>query len=115
VACYRAALHSFVRRCPPDTSFSIINHLAHVSKQELFDRVDAFVATKGMTEQISLIRKGALIARDPKNYELLEDLNEEEKTVIRNETLHKWRQPRALYLTVIICSVAAAVQYITAI
>ncbi|KAH6695446.1 hypothetical protein F5X68DRAFT_163696 [Plectosphaerella plurivora] len=88
----------------------IVNHLSHLSKQELFDRVDAFAATKDMTEHAPLIRKGALIARDPQNFEMIEELDEEDKTFIRNETLHKWRQPKALYATVIICSIAAAVQ-----
>jgi hypothetical protein len=37
-------------------------------------------------------------------------MTEEEKTAIANETLHKWRQPKILYFTIILCSVGAAVQ-----
>ncbi|KAM0330819.1 hypothetical protein ACHAQA_003774 [Verticillium albo-atrum] len=88
----------------------IVNHLSHLSKQELHERVEAFAALKELTDLAPLIQKGALIARDPQNYELLEELDENDKTAIRDETMHKWRQPKALYTTVIVCSVAAAVQ-----
>ena len=57
-----------------------------------------------------LLRKGALVAQDPERFEDVDDLDPEEVEALRNETLHKWRQPRALYLTVILCSVGAAVQ-----
>lgn len=30
--------------------------------------------------------------------------------VIRDEKLHKWRAPRILYLTIVTCSIGAAVQ-----
>ena len=53
------------------------------------------------------------MARDPSNYEDIngaEALDEPEIEALRNEVLHKWRQPLALYLTIISCSVGAAVQ-----
>lgn len=57
-----------------------------------------------------LLRKGALVAQHPDNFESLEDLDATELEALRNEKTHKWRQPRAFYLTVILCSVGAAVQ-----
>jgi hypothetical protein len=63
-----------------------------------------------MQEIAPLLRKGALVAQDPENFEQVDDLDATELEALRNETLHKWRQPRALYLTVILCSVGAAVQ-----
>lgn len=63
-----------------------------------------------MQETAPLLRKGALVAQDPGNFEQLDELSADELDALRNETLHKWRQPRALYLTVILCSVGAAVQ-----
>jgi len=63
-----------------------------------------------MQEITPLLRKGALVAQDPTNFEQVEDLSATEVDALRNETLHKWRQPRALYMTVILCSVGAAVQ-----
>ena len=57
-----------------------------------------------------MIVKGALIAKDPPAFETVPGLTEDEKEAIRNEVLHKWRQPTALYFTIILCSIGAAVQ-----
>ncbi|SJL08512.1 uncharacterized protein ARMOST_11876 [Armillaria ostoyae] len=37
-------------------------------------------------------------------------LDEADREAIRREKTHKWSQPKDLYMTVIICSLAAAVQ-----
>ena len=63
-----------------------------------------------MQDMIPLLKKGALVAQDPANFEEVEDLDEVERDALRNEVLHKWRQPKALYFTVILCSIGAAVQ-----
>lgn len=76
----------------------------------LTQHVQSFAYRKGLNDIEGLLRKGALIARDPEGFEQLNELSENEKTAIRNETLKKWHHPKALYRTVIVCSVAAAVQ-----
>lgn len=63
-----------------------------------------------MTHKIELLQKGALVAQDPSAFEHVAELDEVERDALRDEVLHKWRQPRALYFTVILCSVGAAVQ-----
>lgn len=63
-----------------------------------------------MDEHIPLLQKGALVAQDPPAFESIEELDDHERDALRNEVLHKWRQPVALYFTVILCSVGAAVQ-----
>lgn len=63
-----------------------------------------------MTEHIPLLKKGALVAQDPPAFEQIDELDDTERDALRNEVLHKWRQPAALYFTVILCSVGAAVQ-----
>lgn len=63
-----------------------------------------------MAEHISLIQKGALVAQNPPDFEQIAELDEDEKAALRNEALHKWRQPWSLYFTVILCSIGAAVQ-----
>jgi MFS family permease len=60
-----------------------------------------------------LLQKGALVAQDPTNYEDITGphaLTSEEVDVLRNEVLHKWRHPYALYITIFTCSIGAAVQ-----
>lgn len=63
-----------------------------------------------MTDKTALLQKGALVAQDPPAFEQVAELDEVERDALRNEVLHKWRQPRALYFTVILCSIGAAVQ-----
>lgn len=63
-----------------------------------------------MQDMIPLLKKGALVAQDPPAFEQIPELDEVERDALRNEVLHKWRQPGALYFTVILCSIGAAVQ-----
>ena len=72
--------------------------------------VEEFARNQGMVEMIPLLIKGALVAKDPPAFESVEGLTEHEKDAIRNEVLHKWRQPTALFFTIILCSIGAAVQ-----
>lgn len=53
------------------------------------------------------------MAQDPTGYEDItgsEALSQDEIDALRNEVLHKWRVPWTLLLTVVTCSVGAAVQ-----
>lgn len=63
-----------------------------------------------MQDMIPLLQKGALVAQNPPAFEQIAELDEVERDALRNEVLHKWRQPFALYFTVILCSIGAAVQ-----
>jgi hypothetical protein len=56
------------------------------------------------------LEKGALVAQNPSGFEKLEILDDADREVLRRETTHKWSHPRALYYSIILCSVAAAVQ-----
>lgn len=72
--------------------------------------VELFAEEKGMPENLENLKKGALIAQDPSNFENLECLSEDEKEWLRYEADHKWKHPIRLYFTIILCSVGAAVQ-----
>lgn len=63
-----------------------------------------------MQDMTPLLQKGALVAQNPPAFEQIAELDEVERDALRNEVLHKWRQPFALYFTVILCSIGAAVQ-----
>lgn len=88
----------------------ISNPLADIPDEELMQDVELFAEEKGLTDKIDLLRKGALVAKDPANFEALEILSDEEREALRLEAAYKWRHPIKLYFTVIICSVGAAVQ-----
>lgn len=76
-------------------------------------QVENFVNEKGLSEHVEYFKKGALVAQDPDNFEEIHGaykLNETEVSVLQTEVTHKWRVPKTLYLTIITCSIGAAVQ-----
>jgi sugar porter (SP) family MFS transporter len=88
----------------------IQNPLHGISKPKLLKQVEVFARERDMEDILPILRKGALLAQNPKEFESIPELDEDDKAIIRREITHKWRQPKALYLTVVICSLAAAVQ-----
>ncbi|KAF4123587.1 Sugar (and other) transporter [Geosmithia morbida] len=92
---------------------SIQNPLAGLTRETLLSAVDEFCHEKGLEQHRLIIRKGALVARDPTGYEDItgpEALDEAEIKALRDEVLHKWRATNTLLLTVITCSIGACVQ-----
>jgi MFS family permease len=71
--------------------------------------VEQFAEEKGLQDKVDLIKRGALIAQAPNDFESL-DILEDEKEALRYEAAHKWSHPMALYFTIITCSIGAAVQ-----
>lgn len=72
--------------------------------------VEEFAREYNVTDIESELKRGALVARDPANFASVPGLTQPELTALRDEVLHKWRQPKALYFTIILCSIGAAVQ-----
>jgi hypothetical protein len=91
----------------------IENPLSGIPRRVLLLAVDEFIRDKGLQEHSDIIRKGALVARDPTGYEDItgeEALDQKEIDALRDEVLHKWRITGVLLLTVITCSIGAIVQ-----
>lgn len=61
-------------------------------------------------EDMRAFQIGAVLAQNPKAWEKVEGLTEEEKAVLTKEQTHRWSQPRLLYLVIVLCSTCAAVQ-----
>lgn len=72
--------------------------------------VEVFCNERGLTERVDLIKRGALVAQKPTDYDHIESLSGEEREALRFEATHRWRHPMALYFTIIVCSIGAAVQ-----
>lgn len=84
-----------------------------IPRSSLLGLVDDFIQEKGLQEYRGIIRKGALVAQDPSGYEDItgdEALDQTEIDALRDEVLHKWRVSKTLLLTVVTCSIGAAVQ-----
>lgn len=102
-----------VERLRADMDSSISNPLKGLTRDELFGRVDELVDSQGLQGERELLLKGALVAQDPERYEHIKGehaLTEEEIDWLRLEVSHKWRVPKLLYMTIITCSIGAAVQ-----
>ena len=72
--------------------------------------VDRSVAVEGLA---AAVRDLVPLVAQGRDFETLSELDEQDKEVLRDEIKHKWNQPVALYLTIIMCSVGAAVQYVS--
>ena len=88
----------------------LANPLAGRSREQLMAEGETFANKFGMEDLTEEFQKGAVLAQDPSAFESLSILSKEDKDSLRMEVEHKWSQPLRLYLLVICCSVAAAVQ-----
>nr|XP_036585995.1 hexose transporter [Colletotrichum truncatum]KAF6796186.1 hexose transporter [Colletotrichum truncatum] len=96
-----------------NTEAKIKNPLLGLARGELLRDVEHFAHDKGLDEYLPILKKGALVAQDPTGFEDIdgpEALDTDELQALRDEILHKWRIPKILYLTIITCSIGAAVQ-----
>lgn len=72
--------------------------------------VEVFAVEKGLEDLTDLLKRGALVAQDPSTIDTQELLDPTELAALQNERDHKWRHPMALYVTIAVCSIGAAVQ-----
>ena len=73
--------------------------------------VEDFAAEHDLNDIVPDLKKGAIVAQNPGGFDEMEEISEEEKDALRFEVTNKWRHPSKLYITIIICSIGAAVQY----
>jgi hypothetical protein len=51
-----------------------------------------------------------LVAQSPQNIDKIPELDDKERRILHEEVTHRWRHPRTLYFTIILNSIAAAIQ-----
>ncbi|KAF2260609.1 MFS transporter [Lojkania enalia] len=88
----------------------IRNPLIGIPKDQLLADVDNFAKENDLEDITPLLRKGALVAQSPHLYEQIEELDESERIALREEVTHRWRLPKVLYFTIVLNSIAAAIQ-----
>ncbi|KAJ0413613.1 hypothetical protein BJY00DRAFT_319610 [Aspergillus carlsbadensis] len=86
------------------------NPLAGLTTEELFRDVEEFAREKELEHILEDLKKGALVAQDPKRFEELDGLTEEDKNALRREKTHRWHQPFMMYFMTILCAGSAIVQ-----
>lgn len=92
------------------TAHRIKNPLAGIPKAQLLQDVENFANQHDLQDVKDLLIKGALVAQNPTRINSISELDEEDRKVIIEEVTHKWRQPKVLYMTIFLNSVAAAIQ-----
>ena len=81
-----------------------------IPHDELLRQVEEFARRENLTEFLPELQKGALVAQSPGEWDNIPELDQSDRDALEYELFHKWKQPKDLWLTVILCSVGAAVQ-----
>lgn len=79
-------------------------------RDELLADVSLFAKEHHLEDIEPLLAKGALVAQSPALFEEIEDLEDSERTALREEVTHRFKLPKILYYTIILNSIAAAIQ-----
>lgn len=90
----------------------LANPLAGFTTAEL-EEMGANYARKyriGDEDDVHTFRKGAVLAQNPLRFESMTILDEADKVRLREEVSNRWKQPKLLYLVIVLCSTCAAVQ-----
>lgn len=88
----------------------IRNPLVGVPKAELLADVEQFATDNNLMDILPLLKKGALLAQNPRDLDKIDGLEDSERADILMEVTHRWRHPKTLYFTIILNSIAAAIQ-----
>lgn len=90
----------------------LANPLAGYSNSQLMQMGEDYVRKHeiGNEEDIRAFRLAAIIAKDPLKFDTVDGLTKEELLVLKEEFTQKWRQPKLLYIVIVLCSTCAAVQ-----
>jgi hypothetical protein len=78
-------------------SAKLKNSLSGFTREELLADVGMFAKEKDLEHIIPLLKKGALVAQNPKKFEEIEELDDIEREWLRQEKTHRWNQPKMLY------------------
>ncbi|KAH8901242.1 sugar transporter-like protein [Thozetella sp. PMI_491] len=86
------------------------NPLKRVSPEQVVLDAQAFAESHQLAEHAALFGRAALVARDPTAFEMLGDIDEQERDALRYERDHKWHNTRTLWFSMGLCAIGAATQ-----
>ena len=84
--------------------------MVDIPKEDLLLDVERFAAEYSLQDILPLLRKGALAAQSPYAIDSISELDDQDRQALHDEIVHRWRQPKILYFTIILNSIAAAIQ-----
>ncbi|KAJ8115719.1 hypothetical protein OPT61_g2697 [Boeremia exigua] len=88
----------------------IQNPLAVIPKDRLLGDVEQFAHRHDLIDALPYLSKGALVAQSPDTFDTIVELDDGERQALRDEKQYRWRHPKALYLTILLNSISAAIQ-----
>lgn len=71
---------------------------------------EAFAIKHGLDHEVHTFQRAALAAQNPTEFDQIPELTDADRTLLETETSHRWKHPIALYFTIIMNSIGAAVQ-----
>lgn len=86
------------------------NPLRGIPQGQLAEDVTRFVEENHLTEHMELFQKGALVAQSPDSVDSVPGLDEADRRVLHEEKTRRWHHPKVLYYTIVMNSIAAAIQ-----
>ncbi|CAI7602621.1 unnamed protein product [Penicillium crustosum] len=88
----------------------IKNPLAGIPNGQLMANVTAYATEYDLEDILPLLKKGAMVAQSPAGIEGISELDDDDRRVLYEEHTRRWKQPFALYYTVVLNSISAAIQ-----
>lgn len=88
----------------------IRNPLTDIPKGQLLEDVERFAHQHNLVDALSYLSKGALVAQAPEDIDNIAELDEDDRQTLKTEKQHRWKHPKALYLTILLNSISAAIQ-----
>ncbi|KAJ5685361.1 hypothetical protein N7536_007980 [Penicillium majusculum] len=88
----------------------IKNPLAGIPHGQLMANVTAYATEYDLQDILPLLKKGAMVAQSPAGIEGISELDDDDRRVLYEENTRRWKHPFALYYTVVLNSISAAIQ-----
>ncbi|GKU21373.1 unnamed protein product, partial [Fusarium langsethiae] len=93
------------------TALNIVeNPLQRVTPEKAVSDARLFAQNHGMPEHAELFGRAALVARDHDRFNMVKELQEDERQALEYERDHKWHGPKMLWYSISLCAIGAATQ-----
>ncbi|KAJ5775240.1 uncharacterized protein N7511_000251 [Penicillium nucicola] len=81
-----------------------------IPHEKLMADVKVYATEYGFRDILPILKKGALVAQNPSAIELIPELSDDDRRILTEETTRRWKHPFALYYTIVLNSIPAAIQ-----
>lgn len=94
----------------PDSSMTELQSQGPFPRDASLDETQHFAEAHRLTHHLDLLQKAAVIVQGETQLDSVTGLTTSEKLALQDETERKWRQPKMLYFTILVCSIGAIEQ-----